>query len=83
MSVMAFDRSSTPEGHTPDRYNFWRGLAQTLDCLAAYPVKHAVSETELQRVADDIERCRRLMFKPPEHLGSAQPFADPSCGLSN
>jgi hypothetical protein len=67
MSAIAFDRNSAPEGHALELHNFWRRLARALDSLAAYPTKHAVSECELQRVADDIERCRRLMFKTPRH----------------
>jgi len=42
---------------------FWRTLAERLDALAAYPVKHAVSEQELRRVDEDIKRCRQLMLR--------------------
>ena len=63
MSVIPVELSVAPANSAPKRHRFWRELAEALDALVAYPTKHAVSETELRRIADDIERCRRLMFK--------------------
>lgn len=50
----------------PARRRFWHELAERLDALVAYPTKHAVSELELRRVDEDIERCRQLMFQKPQ-----------------
>jgi len=77
MSVIAFDRSPEPDSSKPKRHGFWRGLARALDSLAAYPTKHAVSEGELRRVAEDIERCRRLMFKRPQRRCQAMAGREP------
>ena len=45
------------------RPGFWRALGRQLDAWVAYPARHAVSERDLRRVDDEIERCRSLMFK--------------------
>jgi hypothetical protein len=63
MNVIPVELGVAPTNSAPKRHGFWRGLAHTLEALVAYPSKHAVSETELRRIADDIGRCRRLMFK--------------------
>lgn len=57
MSVIPIDFRSNPA-----KGRFWRALAERLHALAAYPAKHAVSEQELRRIDEDIERCRQLMF---------------------
>jgi len=61
MSVIPVDLSAKRPKRAPKRHGFWRGLAQKLDSLAAYPTKHALSDSELRHVADDIERCRQLI----------------------
>jgi hypothetical protein len=76
MSVIPFDSFAKPDSRAPSRHGFWsdgfwsdgfwRGLALALDRLASYPTHHALSDSELRRVADDIERCRRLMRSKPE-----------------
>jgi hypothetical protein len=60
MNVIPVELSVAPTNSAPKRRGFWRGLALA---LVAYPTKHAVSETGLRHIADDVERCRRLMFK--------------------
>lgn len=42
---------------------FCQTLAEKLDALFTFPAKHAVSEQELRRVDEDIERCRQLMLQ--------------------
>ena len=72
MSVLSreFNRS-LPDGPAKRR-RFWRGFAERLDALAAYPTKHAVSEQELRKADDDIRRCRQLMFEKPQHRRDAK-----------
>lgn len=55
--------SRRPLERSAKRQGFWRGLAERLDALAAYPTRHAISQQDLRRVDDDIERCRQLVFK--------------------
>ncbi|HUI13253.1 MAG TPA: hypothetical protein VL048_07290 [Xanthobacteraceae bacterium] len=66
MSVLSDDFRRKPVGHAVKRRRFWRGLAERLDALAAFPTKHAVSEQELRKVDADIKRCRQLMFNTPQ-----------------
>lgn len=61
MSVIAAERKRTDR--RSKRLGFWRGLGRRLDALVAYPTRHAVSEQDLRRVDDEIERCRRLILK--------------------
>jgi hypothetical protein len=72
MSVLpdAFNRKAANAAAT--RRQFWRGLAERLDALVAYPTKHAVSEQELRRVDDDIKRCRQLMVTKPQRRRGAR-----------
>jgi hypothetical protein len=58
MSVIPVDFGSKPA-----RTWLWRVLAEKLNALVAYPVKHAVSERELRRVDEDIRRCEQLVFQ--------------------
>jgi len=62
----------------PGRGQFWRAVAERLYSLAAYPAKHAVSEQELRRVDEDIERCRRLMFYDQQQRGLKLARATPT-----
>ncbi len=71
MSVLSDDCEPKPAGHPAKQRRFWRGLAERLDALAAYPTKHAVSEQELRKVDDDIKRCRQLMFKKSQRQHEA------------
>jgi hypothetical protein len=66
MSVVPFKRATNNE--TPKRAGFWHRFAVTIDALAAYPVQHALSAQDLQRVDDEIARCRQLMFAPRRPL---------------
>jgi hypothetical protein len=73
MSVIPFERKTEPENTAPpQRHGFWRRVATTIGSLAAYPVKHALSEQELRRVDGEIVRCRQLMF-PKSHFSNAVP----------
>ena len=72
MSVLSDDSSLKPANRATKRRQFWRGLAERLDALVAYPTKHAISEQELRRVDDDIRRCRQLMVKKPQHQRNAK-----------
>jgi hypothetical protein len=72
MSVLPVELRPRPAARAATRRGFWRGLAQRLDALAAYPTKHAISEQELRRVDDDIKRCRQLMFKKSQHCRDAK-----------
>jgi len=58
----AISASRKPSDQASKRLGFWQDLARRLDVLAAYPARRAVSEQDLRRVDDDIERCR-LMIK--------------------
>ena len=71
MSFLTTSAESLPTRATKRR-QFWRGLAERLDALVAYPAKHAVSEQELRKVDDDIRRCRQLMIKKPQQLRNAK-----------
>jgi hypothetical protein len=66
MSVLSDGFRPKPIDSSVKRRRFWRGLAEQLDALVAYPTKHAVSEQELRKVDDDIKRCRQLMFNKPQ-----------------
>ncbi len=72
MSVLSDDFNLEPANRAVKRRRFWRGIAERLDALVAYPTKHAISEQELRRVDDDIRRCRQLMVKKPQHLRNAR-----------
>ncbi len=72
MSVIPVDLGPKPAPRGAKRRRFWRGLAERLDALVAYPTKHAVSEQELRRVDDDIRRCRQLMFNKPQQKRDAK-----------
>jgi hypothetical protein len=71
MSVIPFEQKAKPEGTAPQRHGFWRRLATAMDSLAAYQVKHALSEQELRRVDGEIVRCRQLMFPNSQHFSTA------------
>lgn len=73
MSVVPFERKAEPENAAPQRHGFWRHLATAIDSLAAYPVKHALSEQELSRVDNEIVCCRQLMFPKSQHFSAAVP----------
>jgi hypothetical protein len=72
MSVLSDDFRREPADRATKRRQFWRGLAEWLDALVAYPAKHAVTEQELRKVDDDIRRCRQLMIKKPQQLRNAK-----------
>jgi hypothetical protein len=74
MSVIPFEPKAKPENTAPRRHGFWRRLATAIDSLAAYPVKHALSEQELRRVDGEIGRCRQLMFPKSQHFSTAVPY---------
>jgi hypothetical protein len=71
MSVIPFERKAGPESAAPQQRGFWHRLANAIDSLAAYQVKHAVSEHELRRVDDGIVRCRQLMFPKSQYVPAA------------
>ena len=70
MSVLPPEVIPKSANSAAERRGFWRELAQRLDALVAYPIRHAVSERELRRVDDDIKRGRRLMLNTPRNRGS-------------
>ncbi len=72
MSVLSDDFGRKSAGCATKRRQFWRGLAERLDALVAYPATHTVSEQELRKVDDDIRRCRQLMIKKPQQLRNAK-----------
>jgi hypothetical protein len=74
MSVIPFERKAKPENTAPQRHGFWRRLETAIDSLAAYQVKHALSEQELRRVDGEIVRCRQLMFPKSQHFSTAVPY---------
>ncbi len=74
MSVIPFEPKAKPENTAPPRHGFWHRLATAIDSLAAYQVKHALSEHELRRVDGEIVRCRQLMFPRSRHFSTAVPF---------
>ena len=49
------------DSDNPEPSGFWHRLAAAIDSLAAYPVKHALSDREVTQVDAEIERCRQLM----------------------
>ena len=64
--------SDSPE---PEPSGFWRRFADAIDSLAAYPVKHALSDRELEHVDAEIERCRQLMSgRRPRRSAAVVPF---------
>lgn len=66
MSTVPAEGRPEPAKNAARRRGFWRGFAEWLDALAAYPAKHAVSEHDLRRVDDDIRRCRQLLLGNPQ-----------------
>ena len=78
MSVLSDNSSLKPANRAVKRRRFWRGLAERLDALVAYPTKHAISEQELRRVDDDIRRCRQLMVKKRSTSGTRSSAASRS-----
>lgn len=66
MSVFPEDLRRNPGHRRAQRRRFWHRLAERLDALVAYPTHHAISEQELRKVDDDIQRCQQLMFKNPQ-----------------
>jgi hypothetical protein len=74
MSVIPFDRKTKPANDNLMQRGFWRRLGRAIDTLAAYPVKHALSEQELRRVDGDIVRCRKLMFPQGQHSSAVVPL---------
>ncbi len=73
-SVQAKER-----GNVPKHRDFWHRLLAAVDSLAAYPVRHALSEREIRQVDDEIERCRQLMpaQRPQQHGGAVVLFPAP------
>jgi hypothetical protein len=67
MSVIPIDLNPRWAARGAKRSDVWRGLAQSLaqrvDALAAYAVRHAVSEQALRRTDADIERARASMAR--------------------
>jgi hypothetical protein len=72
MSVIPFEPKATRE-NIARRHGFWQRLATAVDSLAAYQVKHALSEPELRRVDNEIVRCRQLMLPRSQHFSTAAP----------
>jgi len=70
MSVLPDEPDPKPAVRAAKR--FWSGLAERLDALVAFPVRHAVSEQDLRRVDDDIKRCRQLMLNKAQHRRNAK-----------
>jgi hypothetical protein len=67
MSVIPIDLNPRWATRGAKRSNVWWDFAQSLarraDALAAYAVRHAVSERALRRTDADIERARALMAR--------------------
>ena len=65
MSAIPIDFNRRKAARGTKRSDVWRGLlqswAQRVDALAAYAVRHAVSEQALRRTDADIRRARALM----------------------
>jgi hypothetical protein len=56
-------------GDSPKLGGFWHRLAAAIDSLAAYPVKHALSERQLRQVDHEMTRCRQLILtRPRRHM---------------
>jgi hypothetical protein len=72
MSILPDDFNRKPANGVATRRRFWRGLAERLDGLVAYPTKHAVADQELRRVDDNIKRCRQLMVVKPQRRRDAR-----------
>ena len=78
MSVVAIGLNRHPaSGRTRSR-RLLRGLARRFDALAAYAVKHAVSERELRRADADIRRCRELIARRDATREAGKPRS-PAC----
>jgi hypothetical protein len=63
MSVIPIDLNLRWATRGAKRSNFAQSLARRADALAAYAVRHAVSEQALRRTDADIERARALMAR--------------------
>jgi hypothetical protein len=74
MSVILSVRRTKPANDNLMQRGFWRRLGRAIDALAAYPVKHALSEQELRRVDGDIVRCRKLMFPQRQRSSAVVPL---------
>lgn len=49
------------DSDNPEPSGFWHRLAAGIDLLGAYPVRHALSDRDVDQVDAEIERCRLLM----------------------
>jgi hypothetical protein len=67
MSVIPIDLNPRWAARGAKRSNVWldfaQSLAQRVDALTAYAVRHAVSEQALRHTDADIERARVLMAR--------------------
>jgi hypothetical protein len=68
MRVIPINKDARTYSDAPKPGGFWHRLAAAIDSLAAYPVKHALSEQQLCHVDDKIARLRQLMPARPRHL---------------
>jgi hypothetical protein len=75
----ALDHECAADSDTPEPSGFWHRLAATIDSIAAYPVKHALSERQLDDVDAEIRRCRQLMSGQQSRRNAAVvPFRVPA-----
>jgi hypothetical protein len=73
MSALSLEPDAGIDSGVATLRSFWHRVAAGIDALGAYPVKHALSDRQLRRVDDDIERCRQLMSTPPQRRSAVVP----------